>query len=177
MSDHAFVDESTRGGRYLICVVTCPAGDLQRARTGLRALLLPGQRRLHFATESNRRRREILSGVAQLGTRSVVYVAKHHDHRAARATILSKVAADLQVQGVRDLTLESREGQDHHDRAAIFRSLGRASSLYYRHARPTDEPLLWVPDSVAWAFGRGGEWLRRLDQLDLVADVVRVEVP
>jgi hypothetical protein len=37
--------------------------------------------------------------------------------------------------------------------------------------------MLWVPDAIAWAFGRGGKWKRQLDQLDLVDRVVHVHVP
>jgi hypothetical protein len=33
--------------------------------------------------------------------------------------------------------------------------------FHYLHAAPTSEPLLWLPDILAWAYGAGGDWLRR----------------
>lgn len=176
MSSYAFIDESTRRGTYMICVATCGQADLTGARRALRGLLLPGQRRLHFATESDRRRRLILSRLGGLSSASVVYVARHRDQPAAREAILGRVATDLHGNGVTGLTIESRRGQDHHDRAVIYRALGPEPPLSYRHAIAAEEPLLWIPDAIAWAFGRGGDWKRQLDRLDLVSGVEYVEV-
>jgi hypothetical protein len=44
---HAFVDESERNG-LLVCVVVMSPSELTAARASLRAMLRPGQRRLHF---------------------------------------------------------------------------------------------------------------------------------
>ena len=35
-------------------------------------------------------------------------------------------------------------------------------SVPYRHADPYGEPLLWLPDMVAWALGKGPRWSARL---------------
>ncbi len=177
MTAHAFIDESTRRGEYLICVAVCDDGQLHAARKELKGLLLPGQRRLHFATEGDRRRREILSRISEMVVESAMYTATHRDQPRARAAILERVAMDLAADGATRLTLESREGQDHHDRAVLYRALGPEAAVGYQHSTPSGEPLLWIPDAVAWAFGRGGDWKRRLDQLDLVSRVERVEVP
>jgi hypothetical protein len=176
MSVHAFVDESARRGEYIICVTTCPAIDLDAARRRLRGLRLPGQRRLHFADENDRRRRSILSKMATLGTCSELYVAKDPSARSARAAVIGTAVTQLARRGVRRLTLESREGQDEQDRIVIYRSLQGGLPLEYRHVPPRDEPLLWVPDAVAWAHGRGLAWRRTLDRLGLVAQVHRVVV-
>jgi hypothetical protein len=38
--------------------------------------------------------------------------------------------------------------------------------------RVHEEPLLWVPDAIAWAVGRGGDWRRRAEPLlDKVVDL------
>lgn len=176
MTSQAFIDESARRGTYLICVATCVARDLPVARRELRGLLLAGQRRLHFATESDRRRRLILSELGSLRLSSAIYTAVHRDQPAARSAILERAAADLHGLKVGRLTIESRQGQDHHDRAAIYRTLGPVHSMTYRHVTAAEEPMLWVPDAIAWAFGRGGDWKRQLERLDLVAGVTQVEV-
>lgn len=177
MTAHAFIDESTRRGTYLICVATCVPNELARTRQALRRLLLPGQHRLHFATESDRRRRLILSRLSELAATSVVYRAEHRDQPAARAAILDRAAKELHVEGVTSLTIESRRGQDHHDRAVIYRALGPDQALAYRHMTAAEEPMLWIPDAIAWAYGRGGDWKRQLHRLDLVSGVAPVEVP
>jgi len=33
--------------------------------------------------------------------------------------------------------------------------------LEYLHRRPPEQTLLWLPDVIAWAYGRGGEWRAR----------------
>ncbi|TCO33531.1 hypothetical protein EV652_103533 [Kribbella steppae] len=38
------------------------------------------------------------------------------------------------------------------------------------HSAPAADPLLWAADATAWAFGKGGDWRRRVK--DLVACVV-----
>lgn len=45
--------------------------------------------------------------------------------------------------------------------AALVRGLGPVS-LTYEHMRPHEEPILWVSDAVAWAYGAGGDWRRRV---------------
>jgi len=57
---HIFVDETKDRG-YLIAASVVLPRDLQPARAALRALLLPGQRRIHFTKEKDPRRRAILA--------------------------------------------------------------------------------------------------------------------
>jgi hypothetical protein len=45
--------------------------------------------------------------------------------------------------------------------------------MNYLHGAPSSEPLLWLPDIVAWAYGRGGDWFRRTG--NLVAEVKKVD--
>jgi hypothetical protein len=33
------------------------------------------------------------------------------------------------------------------------------------HVNPNHEPLLWLPDIIAWAYGRGGEWKKSVEPL------------
>ncbi len=56
----AFSDESERAGVMLLDVVLVSPGEVAGARRSLRALLLPGQRQVHTAKESPRRRRAVL---------------------------------------------------------------------------------------------------------------------
>jgi hypothetical protein len=47
--------------------------------------------------------------------------------------------------------------------------------LLYEHLKPHEEPLLWVPDAVAWCYGNGGDWRRRV--APLVARSVDTDLP
>lgn len=174
MNVHAYIDESMRGGIYLIGVTTSVQSDLAANRDALRRMRMPGQRRIHFTSESDSRRRKILSGLSGLNAESVVYLSDDRDQGAARAAILTLAVRQLCEEGVIDLTIESRSGQDHRDRSTIFGALGADRALIYRHVSAAEEPMLWVPDAIAWAYGRGGDWRQRIGRLNLVSKVTRI---
>jgi hypothetical protein len=161
----AFVDESERQGYLLAAVVVAPR-DLDGTRTELRGLLAPRQRRLHFNSESNKRRRLLLARMCDLDVRASVYTCRTRGEDARRV-LLSALATKLPRRTTR-LVLEAREGRDVLDRRVLARlqQSGRiADHLVYEHLRPHEEPLLWVPDAVAWAVGAGGGWRQRAEPL------------
>jgi hypothetical protein len=135
---HAFVDESRRGGTYLVAVALLDPGELSVVRASLRKLCLPGQRRIHFKDERDSRRREVLARI------------------------------DFTELGVQRLVLESRQGRDKEDERALRDVLGKRPSdagLTYEHLRPHEDPLLWLPDAIAWCVGAGEDWRRRIQPL------------
>lgn len=176
---HAFVDESSRRNDYLMCATTVSTTELAEVRRAMRRLPARGQRRIHFATESDSRRRSLLGELAQLGVSTTIYVAESKDQVAAREAILRQMVPELRNLGVRLLVLDSREGQDHRDRSTIRQTVGGdpRPEFRYDHQPSASEPLLWVPDAVAWAWGRGGEWRRLIEASGLIAAVTTVEVP
>ncbi|HJG45477.1 MAG TPA: hypothetical protein K8V62_03700, partial [Corynebacterium variabile] len=79
----AYADESSapRGmdrQEYLVCAAIIDSSDAESTREILRPLLLPGQRKLHWTDESDRRRREIVGVVAGLDAMQVIIT-----HRSA----------------------------------------------------------------------------------------------
>jgi hypothetical protein len=84
----------------------------------------------------------------------------------------------LRERGVRRLLLDARQGQDQRDQATIYQAVGSSPDpeFSYDHQPSASEPLLWIPDAVAWAWGRGGHWQTRVKDLGLVVDTVTVEV-
>lgn len=175
---HAFVDESHRRNEYLICAATVATSDIRQARKTLRNLCLPNQRRLHFVDESNPRRKKILIALADLGMSSHVFVGTSRDQGAVRHAILQEVVPTLRSLGVVRLVLDSRKGQDQKDRAAIHGILGSNPEppFEYAHLPSAAEPMLWVPDALAWAWGRGGEWRRQAEESGLVSSVTAVNL-
>ena len=97
------------------------------------------------------------------------------DQIAARAVTLEEMVAHLSYCDVTRLVLESRRSQDNRDRTIIHRVLrhkGRPP-FEYSHLEGASEPLLWVSDAVAWAWGRGGHWRQTLRDAGVMSRVWR----
>ena len=174
MSVHAFVDESQRV-RYTICAAVISPDDLRAARQGLRSMLLPRQRRLHFVNESPQRRRVLLHAMRELPVRTRLYISAEKEP-IARQKAMEALLVDLLALGGQRLVIECREtSQDERERRLIATAAQRGEApadLSYSHLRARDEPLLWVSDAVAWAYGAGPQWRSIADSLiDHVRDV------
>ncbi|TCN39729.1 hypothetical protein EV644_103187 [Kribbella orskensis] len=168
MASHAYVDESSRSG-YLLCAVVILPADVTAIRRTLRTLCKPGQRRVHMKHESDGRRREILSAVSQLDAQTLVYraVLNGRSERRAQDECFRTMVPDLLEKfAVGRMVVESCD-QDHQDNQVIREVLSDRPAghrLTYLHSAPASEPLLWLPDIMAWAVGRGGDWKRRCGQ-------------
>lgn len=163
-ADRVFVDESKARGYY---VVATAAGSVRGAETALRQLLKPGQRRLHFKSESDSRRRLILSRMCELDVRVSVWMVKGRPDREARPMCLGALVDDALQEGVEQLVIERDESLEKADRQLIAAAVrrGQPATLRYEHAAPHTYPLLWVSDAVAWCYSNGGDWIRRCASL------------
>jgi len=173
MPFEVFIDESERR-EYLLAAVVVDPRELKAARGVLRAMLLGGERRLHFSKERDTRRRELLSRFCEHGFRIHIYVTSTADHHARRR-LLVKVAEDLSP-GLLRLVIESRGYRDRDDLGLLIdlqRSGVLSQHAAYEHVAPHEEPILWVADGVAWAWGAGGDWKRRV--APLVTRVQRID--
>lgn len=165
MTFHAFVDESVRS-RYLLCAVTVPSSRLTEIRRLARSLCLPGQRRWHFNSESNRRRRLILDTITKDDSiRALLHVGRGNPAAVRRECLTSLVFELLERPGGR-LVIEGREGQDAVDQRCVDEAIQKVGrEIAYTHMRPHEEPGLWLPDAIAWAYGAGGVWRRRVQPI------------
>lgn len=123
-----FLDESSanRGvnrQEYFVCAALIPATECDDAREQLRRLRLPGQVKVHWTAESERRRRDIVARIVELGPMNVV--VSHLSERQNkverfRRKCLESLYYELVDAEVFDLTLESRSrSQDGDDRAHL----------------------------------------------------------
>lgn len=161
---HAFVDESQRRD-YIICAAVVSPNDLASIRASLRNLLLPGQRRLHFVDESKQRRRKCLSVMAELPLHARIYTTSGNES-VARGQLLDHLLNDLIPLQCERLVIESRgAAQDSRERRRIAALITHreATPFTYHHMKPHEEPMLWVPDAIAWAHGAGREWRSLVD--------------
>ncbi|WP_227993987.1 hypothetical protein [Pseudactinotalea sp. HY160] len=158
----AFLDESStvrtpERQEYLVCAALLQADECDAVRDELKKLLLPGQIKLHWSDESDRRKRKIVAAVSSLHPMNVV--VRHLDVRTRRIEryrrkCLEAVYYEMSEMDVNDLILETRTPtQDGQDRAHIVALQGQGldRSLRIQHQRGGDEPLLWIPDAVLGA--------------------------
>lgn len=170
MPVHAFIDESVRDQRYLLCMTLVAPAQLAPSRRELNALLLPGARELHFKKEKEPRRRQLISRITTLEVTTTIYLGSctRKTEENARQRCLEAAVGELLAKSAHRLVLDSRDHRDVHDRKTLQRALGFQPSkteLTYEHLNSTGEPLLWISDAVGWCFGAGGTWRRKADRL------------
>lgn len=158
-----FIDES-KEKNYIIVVAAIADGDVTRLRSATSDLRLKGQQRVHFVKESVPRRRMILQTFETLGVRTFVFAAYGLSDVSAREWCLESVvdlAAEVNAQRI---ILETDDSIVATDKRTLYRSLdtrGMRETVSYGHERAAAEPLLWIPDAVAWSHAKGGEWKTR----------------
>jgi hypothetical protein len=141
--------------------------DVGAIEKALRKLTRPGQRRIHFTSESDASRKAILAAVARLGLEVVIYQVKGAPDKIARPLCLNALVDDIAAGGSEQMILERDDSVEARDRQVIAAALRRNDhyELRYQHAAPGEHALLWVSDMVAWCCYQGGDWLRRAGPL------------
>jgi hypothetical protein len=168
MHPHVFVDES-KARRYYLAAAVVPMDKLDQLRKLVGALRLPGQRRIHFTTEGDPRRKTILSVMAAAGACVTIYDAScYTDVKDARDAAMTQLVDDAAKMGARKLVIELDTNVVTSDRKIIRDRAERAGcldTLIYEHRRAREECLLAIPDAVAWAWAKGGNWRQRAKPL------------
>ncbi|MEY4310477.1 MAG: hypothetical protein RLZ71_403 [Actinomycetota bacterium] len=160
----AFVDES-KARNYLLAVTLIHPRDLPKVRTALLQLRKPGQRRIHFSKENDRRRRQVLSAINSLPVMSFVVQSDKENEGQARAECLEKLIFQAAERKLHRIVIERDYSFEKADLRVIRSALsvsGLDTQIEYAHENPHEEPALWIPDAVAWSFVKGGEWKARL---------------
>lgn len=174
----AYVDESVPDSRldpgsYVLACALVDDGAGEVVRAGLRALLLPGQRKLHWHGEDRARRRQLVDFVADVPAAHLIVLraggTEHSERR--RKLCLGLLLPELQSRGVGVVALEARENKQNQSDLRLLSGL-RASrrlgpGLRMHHPRGPAEPLLWLPDILAGALSTArqgqGEYFERLE--------------
>ena len=159
-----YVDESKRNG-YLMAGVVVDASHAEIARRQLRALLLPGQERIHFKSENDSRRRQVLALSSEIAIAVAVATRpSEYGVRAARAGCLDALLGQVDRLEVARIVIEREDSLLEADRTLLFARLrstsGRGAVCSYSWQRAHEEPLLWLADAQAWAHSKGGNWGR-----------------
>lgn len=166
MALHAFADESKKND-YIVAAALVAADDVGAARRALRDLRTGRQQRIHFKDEKPARKEQILSVALRVSAGCRIYVCR--TRRSARENCLGRMVPDLADAGVDRLVLELDTSTEQLDKRVLFEESRKAgTAMTYQHEQAHREPLLWVPDAIAWCWATGGPWRR------LIADHVTV---
>jgi len=169
-----FVDESKRGP-YVLAAVIVAASEVGGVRAAVKRAAgeLPGsRRRVHFQAESDAVRRKFLGAVSELAITSRVYVARERNELQSRGLTLRTLVRDLVDMGASMVVVERDVSLMVHDERVIKTERARLHAqedLRYELREPVD-PLLWLPDAIAWAWCRDRAW--RAAVAGLVQDVI-----
>jgi hypothetical protein len=162
---HVFVDETKHRG-YLMVAATVT--DKIGLRASLRKLLLPNQRFLHMRDEREGRRRQIAATIAEAGVRATIYRASrgYPTEKQSRAACLRRLIHD-NADGVQALIILDQDDSllrwDRQRLIEFTRAEVCRDSVRYEHRRGQSEPLLAVPDAIAWCWAKGGAWRTVMD--------------
>jgi hypothetical protein len=110
----------------------------------------------------------------EVSVQITVASTRGRSRRQSRDLNLNHMARTLAAKGVVRVTIESCD-QDAADRQVIgdaLATMGRLQQVEIIHTRPHDEPLLWIADAIAWAYGRkGGFWTSEIDEFTSITDL------
>lgn len=159
---HAWVDESVHVGNrlYLLAAAVAPRDEdqLDVCRARLRSLVRHARGRLHWNSEEERDLVAITDAIADMPLSNIVVIATRLNPKKqerARRKCLEQLLHRLATAEVEHVWLESRDTIGNRRDLAMVASLRTTHvlppSMRIDHARPLDEPLLWLPDSVAGA--------------------------
>lgn len=161
MPGHVYVDETKAKG-YLMVAVTVSDGQLAGARRQLRSLLKPGLRRLHFVRDNDDLRIRALKTIGALGLTAAIYDASAcSPERQARDLCIGAIVCDAAEQQCSRVIFELDQTLATRDRQVLYQAVqkfGLENDLVYSLQQGYEEPLLWLPDAVAWCWARGGRW-------------------
>ncbi|MEO8527735.1 MAG: hypothetical protein ABI435_01520 [Pseudolysinimonas sp.] len=124
-----------------------------------------------MAKESNETKKRLIAHVSGLNEIAAVVTitSSGRSDREARDDCLSAITAHLMGFDVRRIVVESCD-QDLRDRQIVgdaLAAVGRVARVEIVHHRASDEPLLWLPDIVAWAFGKSAAWKSRISRIQI----------
>lgn len=168
-------------GAYLLAAVVCDPASCDPVRDLLRSLRYRRQRRLHWHAEEDPRKAKIAESIGALALPATVVVgmplAKSKQERARRKC-MEALLPEMERVGVSQVFLEARTP------SLVRKDMGlvdacRAKgligpSIRVETARPSEEPLLWLPDAVAGAVNAARDG--QPEYLALIGSVTQIEV-
>jgi hypothetical protein len=170
-----YCDETKeKGFRLAAAQISCQA--VAQVRDIVTALHMPRQVRLHFTSENVQRRKQIITTFASFeDVSAIIYDASGYgeDGKAGRDAAVRQMAKRAALIPAQRIILERDDSVVDQDMAIIRAQLSAAGVedvVGVDHLRAREDPLLAIPDAIAWCWSKGGEWQKLAEPL--IADVV-----
>jgi len=155
-----FIDES-KEPNYVLAATLIRDADAPRLRKLLQAECRPKQRSIHFKKEDQARRKQLLAVYERHELQTFTFRSSLKNQREAREVCFERLINHALTLGVTRLVIEKDDSIFRADEKIIARLIKEQGALgkigfehFYRH----EEPILWVPDSIAWCENKGGFW-------------------
>ena len=174
MPFNTYIDESERSN-YLLVGVNVPHSQIHPIRQVMRDLRTADSLHIHMYRESRGRQKHIAQTITSLRINAWIISVSSQTARdpIARNLALQNIGQLESMRESRLITLDyiNRHRADN----SILREIAQNSDFqfpHYRHMNSRHEPLLWLPDIIAWCYGRGGTWRDAVEPL--VAEVIEI---
>lgn len=184
----AWADESVivgppgGSGTYTMAAAVADSTHCDELRSELRGLTISPGVRLHWVSESPKRRHLIAEAIGRMDIAAILTVGtpmERSKQERARRCCLERLLYELDQLGVSEVCVESRTAaQDRRDVRLVDTARRKrliSHQLQVTFARPTVEPMLWLPDAVAGAMSAAilGEdlWLTAIAEMVTVHQV------
>ncbi|MEV5705631.1 hypothetical protein [Actinoallomurus sp. NPDC052274] len=163
MSWCAFVDESESNRKldpdvYILVASIMEPNARWPVREAVASLRLPGQHKVHWYHESDKRRRLLIETVMSLEVLHLAVVrigTAGETSERRRRKCMERLFFELSGMGVRNIVFEAREARQNRNDLNLVRALRArqeiSPDIRVDHESGPEEPLLWLPDVVAGA--------------------------
>jgi hypothetical protein len=167
MPSNIYVDESIRNS-YFLCAVQVDTSQISQLRLKAKMLRTNGQTSVHMQTETKSRQSQIATNISSFEFRAILFHVTRPGitDLSARRIALESMFMNSQMFSAQLITFDTSNSiqQDRRIISEVSRSKG-INIPHYRHMNSRHEPLLWLPDIVAWCYGRGGLWRDAVEPL------------
>ena len=174
MPHNVYLDESIRSS-YFLCAVVISSSETARLRAHLKKLRTAGQTAIHMQTETTARQAQIADSLHDVPCKALIIdvAMPRRADLAARKQALEQACSHTFLQDAQLITLDSSNSITQ-DRQTIAQAttVKNLNFPHYRHMNSRHEPLLWLPDIIAWCYGRGGTWRDAVEPL--VTEVIEL---
>ena len=167
MSFNTYVDESARDN-FLLCGINVQQSQIHKIRGTLREFKVNGRSHLHMYQENRSTQEAVAAFVSNLPIRGWLIIVSAHTAKEplARKLALQSLVEISSLRGSRLLTLDDISCR--RSDSKLLKDVAKNMDYqfpHYRHVNSRHEPLLWLPDIVAWCYGRGGSWRDAVEPL------------
>ena len=169
-----YIDESIRDS-YILCSVAVQSTQVSSTRSALKKLREPGRSSIHMQKETRTRQIQISEEISTFNCQATIIEVSLNGltDLSARLKALEHLFSRNDTLSAQLITFDASNSvsQDNRLLSTVLSSTSNWMP-HYRHLKFTYEPLLWLPDIIAWCYGRGGTWRDAVEPL--VTEVIEI---